>query len=297
MTHPLLPHGGFSVLRVLSAMTLLATGAHLAHAQTFPQIFDNGPFVNLPGAGFNGADVSQVESGTSISLGFNASATQLPRVADDFVINASSSVRQRLARLRFYGVQSQTSNFTTNVQFGALYIALYDTNPSSGAAPIAGDFTTNRLLSSTWTGAYRVGSGSTASVLQSQTRPITRLEADMSWTPRLANGTYWMVLSAVGDTALATSPNPQTILVTPRLTGSNGLQQFNGSWVATADYPFQLFGYCPGDFNASGTVSVQDIFDFLSAWFASSASADVNLAGGVSVQDIFDFLSAWFQTC
>lgn len=48
------------------------------------------------------------------------------------------------------------------------------------------------------------------------------------------------------------------------------------------------------DFNHSGGVTVQDIFDFLAAYFASDPSADVNNSGSVSVQDIFDFLAAYF---
>ena len=52
---------------------------------------------------------------------------------------------------------------------------------------------------------------------------------------------------------------------------------------------------CPQDFNGDGNVSVQDIFDFLGAWFSGNASADFNCSGGApGVQDIFDFLAAWF---
>lgn len=54
---------------------------------------------------------------------------------------------------------------------------------------------------------------------------------------------------------------------------------------------------CIGNFNGQDGVSVQDIFDFMAAWFAGSASADVNGVGGVTVQDIFDFLGAWFAGC
>ena len=53
----------------------------------------------------------------------------------------------------------------------------------------------------------------------------------------------------------------------------------------------------PADFNHSGDVTVQDIFDFLTAWFAGSPSADFNHNGQVEVQDIFDYLSAWFVGC
>ncbi len=53
---------------------------------------------------------------------------------------------------------------------------------------------------------------------------------------------------------------------------------------------------CPADFNHSGSLEVQDIFDFLNAWFAGSPAADFN-GGGLAVQDIFDYLNAWFAGC
>ncbi len=54
---------------------------------------------------------------------------------------------------------------------------------------------------------------------------------------------------------------------------------------------------CPADFNCSGTLSVNDIFGFLSAWFAADPRADFNGTGGTNIQDIFDFLAAWFAGC
>ncbi len=54
---------------------------------------------------------------------------------------------------------------------------------------------------------------------------------------------------------------------------------------------------CPADFNHIGGLTVQDIFDFLNAWFAADSAADFNHAGGLTVQDIFDFLNAWFAGC
>jgi hypothetical protein len=54
---------------------------------------------------------------------------------------------------------------------------------------------------------------------------------------------------------------------------------------------------CRGDFNQSGAASVQDIFDFLSAYFSGNPAADVNASGSISVQDIFDFLAAYFAGC
>ncbi len=54
---------------------------------------------------------------------------------------------------------------------------------------------------------------------------------------------------------------------------------------------------CPADFNASGAVTVQDIFDFLMAYFAGAPEADINRSGSISVQDVFDFLAAYFTGC
>jgi len=63
------------------------------------------------------------------------------------------------------------------------------------------------------------------------------------------------------------------------------------------DLTFGQGTVCIADFNNSGAATVQDIFDFLAAYFASLPSADVNNSGAVTVQDIFDFLSAYFMGC
>ena len=54
---------------------------------------------------------------------------------------------------------------------------------------------------------------------------------------------------------------------------------------------------CYADFNKAAGVTVQDIFDFLAAWFAGSPYARYggNGTGGApTAQSIFDFLAAWF---
>lgn len=48
------------------------------------------------------------------------------------------------------------------------------------------------------------------------------------------------------------------------------------------------------DFNHTGTTDLQDLFDFLSAWFAREFGADVDSSGEVAVGDIFTFLERWF---
>jgi hypothetical protein len=54
---------------------------------------------------------------------------------------------------------------------------------------------------------------------------------------------------------------------------------------------------CIADFNGSGAVTVQDIFDFLAAYFTANPAADVNGSGSVTVQDIFDYLASYFAGC
>ncbi len=54
---------------------------------------------------------------------------------------------------------------------------------------------------------------------------------------------------------------------------------------------------CAADFNSSGDVSLQDLFDFLTAYFESDPVADVNNSGLVSPEDIFVFLASWHTGC
>jgi hypothetical protein len=54
---------------------------------------------------------------------------------------------------------------------------------------------------------------------------------------------------------------------------------------------------CAADVNRDGSVTVQDLFDFLGAWFGGQGAADFNNAGGVTLQDVFDYLGAFFTPC
>jgi hypothetical protein len=54
---------------------------------------------------------------------------------------------------------------------------------------------------------------------------------------------------------------------------------------------------CRADYDHSGGVTLQDIFDFLAGYFSGQVGADINADGAITVQDVFDFLAAWFQGC
>jgi hypothetical protein len=59
-------------------------------------------------------------------------------------------------------------------------------------------------------------------------------------------------------------------------------------------FEYQL---CPGDFNFNGTVSVQDVFDFLSAFFLNDPRSDVDGQVGINVGDVLTFVQRWFRPC
>lgn len=67
---------------------------------------------------------------------------------------------------------------------------------------------------------------------------------------------------------------------------------------ATSLLQFRQFpGLCRADYNRDGSRGVDDIFAFLSDWFARAARADTGFSGDVGVDDIFAFLSRWFEGC
>lgn len=66
----------------------------------------------------------------------------------------------------------------------------------------------------------------------------------------------------------------------------------NFDWLLGVRYP-KASRSC--DFNGVGGVSIQDLFDFLAAYFAGDPAADFNQVNGVTVQDLFDFLACFFS--
>jgi hypothetical protein len=97
---------------------------------------------------------------------------------------------------------------------------------------------------------------------------------------------------AVGSTSLGACCSGATCRVDVATGCAGSVDQFNGAGTACT----AAGACCRADFNHRDGLSVQDIFDYLNAWFAGSPAADMN-GGGLSVQDIFDFLNAWFAGC
>ncbi|MBY0311033.1 MAG: esterase family protein [Phycisphaerales bacterium] len=73
------------------------------------------------------------------------------------------------------------------------------------------------------------------------------------------------------------------------------------SAIGPSNWSFYLDALTPScdavDINQSGDITVEDLFAFLNAWFASEPSADFDGADGITPSDIFAFLNAWFAGC
>jgi hypothetical protein len=135
------------------------------------------------------------------------------------------------------------------------------------------------------------------------------LGVSASASPGGAAITYrWERLDGQSFTPLSDGPTPWSSNIsgatTPNLT-ITGLRPPDARYyhcIATnscgsTPSAFQILDLCAADFNCSGAITVQDIFDFLAAYFAGNPLADFNGSGGISVQDIFDFLAAYFAGC
>jgi hypothetical protein len=112
-------------------------------------------------------------------------------------------------------------------------------------------------------------------------------------------GVYLLELELFSSLASIAPTRPFWLVVLqPAIAGAPTAAETDGQsnallWVAQHKVP-QL---CPADYNGDGVMSVQDIFDFLAAWFAGDLDADFNGDCTLAVQDIFDFLGAWFAGC
>jgi len=170
------------------SLLILTIGAFLANASMAQSlIFDNGPLFDLPGAGSGGANVSSLHDGQT-SYGTGHAVSSGYRVADDLVIPAGET--WMIDSLVFFAYQTGSGNTSSITEVN---VQIWSGDPSDVASTIVfGDNTTNRMITTEWTGIYRTGDfGSTtcdpATCVQ---RPIMR-NATMIGVS-LGAGTYWI---------------------------------------------------------------------------------------------------------
>ncbi|MFI5219381.1 MAG: PKD domain-containing protein [Bacteroidia bacterium] len=222
----------YKLIFTISALTLIF---NISMAQTL--LHDNGPLVNSPGAGFGGADVSNLHDGL-LNYGFGHAVSTGFRVADDFTVPAPGWVVDSIV---FFGYQTGT---TTTSSITNVNMAIWDGLPGSGASIIYGDTTTNVLATSYWSGIYRT----TEIDLVNTQRPIMK---DIVNTPALtlAAGTYY-VSWQTGGSATFTGPWVPPVTIAGVTTTGDGYQfnPANGTWAAVVDvgpqgFPFMIYGH------------------------------------------------------
>jgi hypothetical protein len=124
----------------------------------------------------------------------------------------------------------------------------------------------------------------------------------LEWSPAPRADTY-MVWRAPPASAFVPAATGLTGTTYDDLTAASGVmytyyvRAVNACGESSSGNDPGHFVDCPADFNCSGEATVQDVFDFLAAYFSGDLAADFNGQGGTTVQDIFDFLSAYFGGC
>jgi hypothetical protein len=224
----------------------------------------NGPFQTGTGDGFNGGNTSAIETGFN-TFGYTASTASFFAVADDFVVTDAAG--WSLNSVTVYAYQTQTTPNPVST-FNDIRISIFAVNPNgTQAAPTYGDFTTNRLLSTAFTGVYRV----TPTTLTNGQRAIMSITADLSDIPDLAPGTYWIGWTLGGTQA----SGPFTVPVVPTPVGANAQQRNFGLAAPTNwdtlnlaagtpaqelafDLDFDVVQSCDYDFNQDENVDLLD---------------------------------------
>ncbi len=238
-------------------------------APTGNVLYDNGPLVNSPGTGVGGADESvlQTVSLSMDTLGFGHQVVNGNRMADDFTVPPGGN--WTIDEIVFYAYQTGSPITSTITQVN---LRIWDGEPGNGGSVIWGDTSTNVMVSTTWSGIYRVTETTTGVAVD---RPIMASTANVGGLS-LPPGTYWLDWQAGG--ALGSGPWAPPVTVNGQATTGNGLQSLtdNGvTWAPALDsgtgtprqgLPFLIMGSsgCDSDIAwasvspTSGTTAVGD---------------------------------------
>lgn len=112
-----------------------------------------------------------------------------------------------------------------------------------------------------------------------------------------AEGDFVLNISQMGGGTTGACCQGTTCAVIDQSACTGGNTRFAGAGTTCNVAGNNTTPCCRSDFNQVGGITVQDIFDFLNAYFNNDPFADYNGAGGITVQDIFDFLNGYFAGC
>nr|HPQ40863.1 hypothetical protein [bacterium] len=184
-------------------------------------LYDNGPLVTAPGGGAGGADISELQTALGMNtLGGGCQYSYGNHMADDFTV----SMPWNIETIMLFAYQT---NSTTTSPLTQVFVQILDGPPDSGGSVIWGDLTTNRMISTDWTGIYRV----TDTTQTATTRPVMYAICDVPVT--LGPGTYWLDFSYDGDAGLSGPWQPPITILGQTTTGN--AKQYTGSWADFLD--------------------------------------------------------------
>ncbi|HMM53370.1 MAG TPA: choice-of-anchor J domain-containing protein, partial [Burkholderiaceae bacterium] len=188
---------------------------HMTGSGTRAILFDNGPFVNNPGAGPGGSDLSQLHSGMT-TFGPSINHGGSISVADDFTVTGNP---WNIESFTFYAYQTNANNPTppvSTITSGRLRI--WDGSPANpGSQVIYGDMATDVMTSTYWTNAYRVSE--TAINNQRAIMAIVCSTPGLTLQP----GEYWVEWAATGS--IASGPWGVPVTINGQTTTGNAIQQ------------------------------------------------------------------------
>lgn len=179
-------------------------------------LYNNGPVVNVVGGGPGGADGSVLQSSLGLNVyGFAHQVSGPFRVADDFTTTATWMIDS----IKFFAYQTGS---TTTSTFTSYNYQIWNGEPGQpGSSVVFGDNTTNRMIATRWSGAYRYLDTSPGT-----TRPI--MENVVSGGFILTPGTYWVDWQCAGT--IASGPWVPPITITGTAITGNAMQQASGVW-------------------------------------------------------------------
>jgi hypothetical protein len=277
----------------------------LASAQ--PKVYDNGPTITDPGAGFQGADASALQSQLGLQvLSLGCQVTQNNRLADDFTIEGCDSWLLNSFEFLAY----QTGSGISESTFTSANVRIWDGEPGKpGSKIIWGDDKTNLLTSSTWSGIYRV----TDMTLTVNQRPYFKNVCDLGGVLLQGPRTYWIDWQADGTIFSGPFVGAVSIKGETQKPGSNAVQYLGNQaqWVPAIDtgankpaqdMPFKInYEYIPydcyADCDANCKLDVDDFICFQTYYSIGDPYADCDGNLALNIDDFICFQTFFAVGC
>ena len=201
-----------SILLCLTSFSALSQITYLADTAFYTDI------------GQGGAEAS-CKANHVVYNGWDMTRSNYAWIADAFTVPTGAV--WKFDTVIVYGYQygsTPTSSFTScNLQ-------IYNDTPGAGGAVIWGDTTTNLLVSTGFTGIYKVDTFVADSGLLSTKRPIMYLKLYLAPHPNLSAGHYWLSWSATGSLPGACVAPDKVLPGRINPPGQVARASYSGSW-------------------------------------------------------------------